>query len=168
VAEGGRGKCAACASELQDQINQDLAREVPYRVLAKRHGISVTALRNHKLNHLTPALIALTKANEQAGASTVLDEIETGIESVHAIYEAARKSKNIGQALGAQRTLQGWIELKARVTGELDTRPQVTVNVLQTKEFLAVQAVFLEELEGHPEVARRISRRLKVLEGGVE
>jgi len=165
VAEGGRGKCAVCHSEVQEQINLDLARAVPYRVLAKRHDISVTALRNHKLNHLSPALVALTKAREQAGASTVLDEIEGGIAAVKGIYEAARRARNAGQALGAQRTLQGWVELKARVTGELDERPQVTINLMQTQEWIELRTVILEVLAPYPEVEDRLSKRLRLLEG---
>ena len=164
--QGGRGKCAACSSDRQEEINQDLAREVPYRVLSRRHGMSVTALRNHKLNHLSPALVALTRAREQAGASTVLDEIDAGIDRCNRLYAAAHTAKNAAQALAAERTRQGWVEMKARVTGELDDRPQVTVNLVHTEQWVELRTVIFEVLSPHPDVARTLANRLRLLEGG--
>jgi hypothetical protein len=47
--------------------------------------------------------------------------------------------------------------------GELDERPQVTVNIQQTAAFIAVRSVIFEALEDYPEVRAEISRKLRVL-----
>jgi hypothetical protein len=56
---------------------------------------------------------------------------------------------------------------KARGTGELDERPQVTVNVMQTKAFIDARTIIFEELEPYPDVRSAISRRLRALADSV-
>ncbi len=80
--------------------------------------------------------------------------------------EAARRNGNIGAALSAIRASVELLRLKARVTGELDARPQVTVNIQQTQEWMRVRAViltFVYERLG-PRDADELSRRLRILD----
>ncbi len=164
---GGRGKCRACASDQQDAINRDLAREVPYRTLEKRYGITKSALFHHKQNHLSPALVALHKADQAEGlARPILDELRELTEHANAIRDAARRSKNASQALSAIREARQNLELRARITGELDERPQVTVNLQTTQEWIAIRTTIFEVLEPFPELAAILGERLQLLEGG--
>jgi hypothetical protein len=50
----------------------------------------------------------------------------------------------------ALREQRGNHELLARITGEHDDRPKVTVNLIQTPIYFAVRSVFFEVLEPRP------------------
>lgn len=164
---GGRGKCRACSSPHQDAINQALVGRVSYTTLEKQYGITRSALFHHKANHLSPALIALTKQKRLEGsARSIVDQVEDLLAEVRSMYDAARRSRNFQQALAALGKLLAALELQARITGELDERPQVTINVQQTRQWVDVRTVIFEELRSYPEVGRRIAARLRVLEGG--
>lgn len=166
---GGRGKCKACNHPKQDEINEQLVRSVSLRRLEKRYGISHQALADHKRNHLSPALVALTKEGRlQGSAKSILVHLEDLRDQTDAILEASRKSGNVQQALGAIRTCLGLLELIAKITGELDERPQVTVNLQQTQEWIRVQTVVLKFVDEKltQKDAAELSRRLRVLDGG--
>jgi len=167
---GGRGKCRACNSEKQDQINRALALgRLSLRALEKRYGISHQALLDHKRNHLSPALIALTREKRLEGsARSVADQLEDLVDEVRLIYDAAKRSRNMQQALAALGRLLSALELQAKISGELDTRPEVTVNLQTTQEFIAAQTVivrFVEERLGQKD-RHELSRRLELLDGG--
>ena len=53
--------------------------------------------------------------------------------------------------------------MKARVTGELDERQQVTVNLQTTQEWIQIRTVILEVLASYPALRPEIGRRFVVL-----
>jgi hypothetical protein len=165
---GGRGKCAACSSADLQAIDRALVAKVHYSVLVKRYRISKTSLVRHKQNHLSPALVAVHKADVVTGARTTLSEVQSECDNLRAIHEAARRTGNVLQAISASRALRGWTELKAKLTGELDERAQVVVNLQETAEWIQVQAVVVKFVDERlsAEDATELSRRLKVLDGG--
>ncbi|HXN01426.1 MAG TPA: hypothetical protein VN973_05995 [Candidatus Dormibacteraeota bacterium] len=165
---GGQGNCAVCHSPDQDAINEQLVRGVALNRLEKRLGISRRALRNHKLNHITPALVALRQERIADGVRKVSDRIEDLIGLADSILTAARAGGNPFMALKAIREQRANFELLARVTGELDERAQVTVNLQSTQEWIRIQTVvvkFVTERLSEKDAAE-LSRRLKVLDGG--
>jgi len=166
---GGRGRCRACNSPDQDAINNALRLGRPsLRILEKRYGISKTSLAEHKTNHLSPALITLTSSERRPDGSTrgpVREQLEDLVDHTAAILLAARKSRNMQQALGAIGRATTLLELLAKISGELDERPQVTVNIQQTQEWIQLREVIFEVIHPYPEVERRLIHRLKVLEG---
>ena len=164
---GGRGKCKACNHPKQDQINEQLVRGVSLRRLEKRFGISHQALADHKRNHLSPALVSLTKeARLEGSARSILDNLEELRTETERILEATRRSGNVQQALSAIRSCVQVLELIAKITGELDERPQVTVNLQQTQEWIKVQAVVLKFVDEKltAKDSAELSRRLRLLE----
>ena len=122
---GGAGTCSVCAlpKEQQDQLNGELAKRVPFLRLAKRWGISRTALRAHKANHFPKALVALRTERIAAGVRKVADRVEEVIVRDDAMYEAARAAVNMPLAIKANNSKADHLELLARITGELDDRP---------------------------------------------
>ena len=166
-ARGGRGKCLACNHPEQDAINRALVLGRPsLRVLAKRYGIGKTSLAEHKANHLTPALITLNQERNLLSGRKVLDELVDLQEHTKAILDAARRSRNMQQALAAISQARQNVELIAKITGELDERPQVTVNLHQTQEWIELRTVIFEVLAPYPDARARLSNRLRLLEGG--
>lgn len=121
------------------------------------------SLRNHKTNHITPSQIALRLERGKAGVRKVADRVEDLVERTDAMYEAARAVRNMPLALKAVNEQRSNYELLAKITGELDDRREVVINVQQSAAFIAVRAVIFEVLEPHPEIRAEISRRLRVL-----
>jgi hypothetical protein len=162
---GGRTHCLAChlPEQRQQQLNEELARGLPLYRLSKKYEINRESLRWHKQNHVTPALIALRTESIANGVRPALEQVDELIARDSAMYEAARAVANMPLALVANRLQGVHVELRAKLTGDLDDRPQVTVNVMQTTAFIAVRSVIFEELEAYPEVRANISRRLRLL-----
>lgn len=165
---GGRGRCAACESPDQERLDEELKSGVPLNQLESRYGISRRALRNHRDNHVTPALVVLREERIVNGMRKVADRIEDLITETAAIYEAVRIGRNPFMGLKAIREQRANYELLARITGELDERAQVTVNLMASQEFVAAQTVILGFVEERLGVKDRqeLSRRLKLLDGG--
>jgi hypothetical protein len=116
---------------------------------------------------LSPALIALTKDGGSV-RGPVAAQLEDLLGEVRAMYGAAKKSANFQQALAALGKLLTALELQAKISGELDSRPEVTVNIQTSQEFLAAQTVivrFVEERLGAKD-RQELSRRLELLDGG--
>lgn len=103
----------------------------------------------------------------ESSARSILDDLERAWKETKLIREAARRSGNVGQALSAIRTALSVLELQARITGELDYRPRVTVNLVETREWLQVRVIvlaFVEETLGEKQ-RNELDRRLRVVEG---
>lgn len=79
------------------------------------------------------------------------------------MYESAKVVANMPMALRAVAELRALLELKAKITGELDERPAVSVNVQQSQASILARSVIFEALEPYPEVRAEISHRLRVL-----
>jgi hypothetical protein len=158
---GGHGKCAACALPDQRALNEQLVAGASLRALAKRYGISRPALTHHKRAHVSPALVAVKEQRLARGARTIVDRLERLLLRTEAILDAAYAARNGKLALVAIRELRSTLELVARLTGELDQRPAVTVNLQTSPEWARVRAVVMEFVP--PERRAEMARRLQLL-----
>lgn len=165
---GGAGKCLACNLPAPDQkrLNDDLVLGVPLYRLQKQWGINRGSLRAHKEHHISSAETALTVARVKD--SPVIDQAEELVRRADAMYQSAKAAGNIVLGLKALGHQRAGLELLAKLTGVLDERPQVTVNLQQSVEFQQAMMVivgFVEERLSAKDV-NELSRRLKVLDGG--
>ncbi len=62
------------------------------------------------------------------------------------------------------KELRACLELSGRASGELNDRPQVTLNLMASPEWLAVRDVILSALMAYPEARATVSGRLLELE----
>lgn len=159
---GGRGQCAACAHGDQVTINSELAAGSSLRSLSARFGISRPALRAHKTNHLSPALVALHKAE---GAETVLEQLRDLVSRARRFLETAEVMGNSSQGLAAIRELRETLMVVARATGELEpTRAVTAIDIQRSAEWGAIRTVVLDVLRGHPQLKLELSERLLLLD----
>jgi hypothetical protein len=79
------------------------------------------------------------------------------------MYLAAAKVANMPLALKTKHLKRSQLELLAKVMGELDEKPEVTINVMQTQEFIAARTIIFDELEDYSEIRKLISYRLRGL-----
>jgi hypothetical protein len=160
---GGGKKCAACAlpEDQREQLDGELAKHVPLLRLEKRFGISRTALRAHRGHHISPALIALRTERSLNGVRKVSDRMEDVITETDAMYQSAKRATNMPLALKANSQQRENYELLAKVTGELDERPQVVVNIMQSPEYVNARSIIFMALEPYPELRRAIAMALR-------
>jgi len=153
--------CTICEHVERDSIDAALVCGEPMPAIAKRHGVSRSAVQRHAKRHLSPALTALQTAEQTDRRATLLDRVEGLIARAEALYSAATEDGKSAQALAVLKELRELVRLLGQATGELDDRPQVTVNLLSSPEILAALNVVYSELADHPDVRQRIAARLQ-------
>lgn len=149
------GRCKVCTHEQRGLIDQDIAGGMNNSQAAAKWGLSRDGVRRHKQAHLSPALKGVLTRRETAGAVRALDRLEDLYAKASSILDAATADAKPSLSLAAIRELKGLTELLARITGELDERPQVQVlNVVADPEWIATRTRLLQALRPFPEAAR--------------
>src|SRR5262245_50689175 len=139
--------CSICRHGARQAIDESLVAGTPYRDVSKRFGVTPSALTRHRKAHLSPALVAVNAERERHGTDTVADRIEALYRKAAAILQRVDEAGATGQALAAIRELRSLCELLARITGELDERPQVAVvNLHTTPEWIELRTAILAAL----------------------
>jgi hypothetical protein len=113
-------------------IDEALVSGAPYRSVAKRFGLSESAVYCHKAEHLPANLLKAREAEELTRADDLLDQV-TNLQA-HAldILERAEENGDLRTALPAISQARGNLELLGKLAGELDERP--VTNVLASTE----------------------------------
>jgi hypothetical protein len=156
--------CTVCRHPERDAVERDLAQGLPYRDIASRHGLSRDAVRRHRNDHLAPMLAKVQAARERKG-SRLLDRVEDLYARARRVLDAAEAEGRASLSLAAIRELRSTCELLGRITGELNDRPEQTINVLVAPEWHAVRAAMLDALAAHPEARLAVRERLDALAG---
>ena len=161
--------CTICTHAEREAIDEAIVGGVSYRNVAKRfEGVSLAGVQRHAARHLSTTLQAVHArrvAEDEASAATALDRFEELYGRASALLEAAEREGQGRMALDAIRELRGLLERIARITGELDDRPQV-VNVLVSPEWQQVRAAIVQALMDFPEARQAVASRLLALEAG--
>src|SRR5215213_7081702 len=152
-------RCTVCAHLQRQDIDELLVTGAPYRSVAKRFGLSESAVYRHKTEHLPAHLLKARKAEEVAQADDLLDQVRNLQAHVLDILERAEKAGDLRTALAAISQARGNLELLGKLAGELDERPVVNLNV--SPEWLELRAVIVGALEPHPTAHRAIIRALE-------
>ena len=134
------------------------------RSVAPQYGISDTALRRHRKDHVPIMLVQAHQAAEIARADDLLDRVRMLEAKAEMLLASAEQAGDIRTALLAIREARGCLELLAKLLGELDERPQV--NLLISPEWATVRAVLLAALGPYPEARAAVARQLAGLEAG--
>jgi hypothetical protein len=136
----------------------------PYRSVAKRFGLSESAVYRHKTEHLPAHLLKAREVEEMAQADDLLDQVRNLQTHVLDILERAEKAGDLRTALAAISQARGNLELLGKLAGELDERPVVNLNV--SPEWLELRAVIVGALEPHPTAHGAVLRALESVGGG--
>jgi len=136
------------------------------RSLGIKYGMSLNAVKRHKLNHLSPALAALAARQEEEGLSTesLVAQVRLLVHRADELYRAAATDGRGGAALAALREMREGLRLLGAATGELDTRPVTVVNVQASEEWQQIRAVILSTLVQYPEARQAVAGRLLQLQ----
>src|SRR5829696_3209096 len=153
-------RCTVCDHSQRHGIDEVLVTGAPYRSLAKRFGLSESAVYRHKTEHLPAHLLKAREAEEAARADDLLQQVRSLQAHALDILERAEKAGDLRTALAAISQARGNLELLGKLAGELDERPVVNLNV--SAEWLELRAVIVGALESHPQAQGAV---LSALEG---
>jgi hypothetical protein len=159
----GESRCKVCTHPDRPEIDADLAGGQSNLAVADAYGLSKDSVRRHRASHLSPSLKAVAAKRETAGAVKAIDRVEDLYARASGILEAATTDGQAGVSLAAVRELRGLVELLAKLTGELDERPQVQIlNVSTSPEWGEIRGRLLGALTPYPDAAAAVARALQV------
>jgi hypothetical protein len=155
-------RCTVCGHPERAEIDRLMVTEPSNLAVGDRFGLSKDAVRRHRRDHLSPALKAVLVRREQAGARSGTDWLAGLMVRAEKILDTNEQAGHSAMSLAAIKELRGLVELWARLTGELDERPQVNVGIqLSTNpEWLRAAAVIEAALAPYPEAARAVAAAL--------
>jgi len=152
-------RCTVCDAPKRDAIDRALvARERPFRHIAKRHRLSLASVYRHFAEHLPAALAKAQGAREAARGDDLLGRLLRLHRTTLAILREAREASQPDLALKAIARAEKQLELQAQLIGRL--QPGATVNVLVTPEWRAVQGALLTALAPFPDARVRVASAL--------
>lgn len=151
-------KCSACRHPDRETLDRELAGGLTLRAAGEKYGLGKDAVGRHKRNHLSRALKAVQQRRELGGAVKAVDRAEELYGKARAILDRAEAEGQGTLALSAIKELRATVELLAKLSGELDERPQVNVlNVSASPEWLSIQTAMLGALAPFPEARTAVA-----------
>jgi transposase-like protein len=157
-------RCTVCDHQKRHSIDETLVTGASYRSVAKRFGLSESAVYRHKTEHLPAHLLKARKVEEVAQADELLDQVRHLQTHALDILERAEKAGDLRTALAAISQARGNLELLGKLARELDGRP--VVNLTVSPEWLELRAVIVGALEPHPAAHRSVLRALESVGNG--
>lgn len=174
---GLRGrKCSICQHPKRALLELGLVLGTPLRVLASRYGASVTALHNHRHNHLTAvqkaAILAAHKPSEidlealqRSESEGLLGALIAQRARLQQAIEIALDEGDLARCISAERAITENLNLVAKLLGQLVQHHQVThASVLITPDYIRLRKTLLDALRPFPDAARAVSAALATLE----
>ena len=152
-------RCTVCDHPQKHNIDEALVSGAPYRSVAKRFGLSESAVYRHKTEHLPVHLLKAKDAEEVAQADDLLQQVRHLQTHALDILNRAEKAGDLRTALAAISQARGNVELLGKLAGELDERPVVNLNV--SAEWLELRTVIVGALEPHPAAHKAVLRALE-------
>ena len=119
-------RCRVGDSSDRDSVDAAIVAGEPIRGIADCFGIGRESVRRHAKNHPSPAPAAMQAASDRATAKTTLGRMEARHEILADVVQAARASGRSTTIINASRELRQTAELLAKITGDVNDRPQVT------------------------------------------
>lgn len=151
-----------CDHPEKHSIDETLVTGAPYRSVAKRFGLSESAVYRHKAEHLPAHLLKAKEAQEVARADDLLDQVRHLQAHALDILERAENAGDLRTALAAISQARGNLELLGKLAGELTESPSVNITV--SAEWTKIRATMVEALAPFPEARSAVSAALLELE----
>ena len=151
--------CSVCTHKDRAGIDSALLASKPYRTVARRYGASDSAVFRHKAEHLPSSLLKAQKVEEVARADTLLGQVRDYQDRVDTITTKAENAGDYRTALGGLREARGYLELLAKLVGDLDESP--TINIVQDPTFVQFNALVVDALQPYPEARRAVLTALR-------
>jgi hypothetical protein len=152
--------CSVCAHPSRGPIDTSIVTHVPYRDIAKRHGLTPSGVWRHAQSHLRETLVRATEAAEVTHADTLLDKVTGYIRDAEAIMAGANTEDDKRLALQALDRAMSGVTLLAKLSGDLDERGHVNV-LITSPEWMQVQSAILSALAPFPDATAAVKAALR-------
>ena len=151
--------CTICSHAEREAIDEALvAGESTGKLAGRYRTIHERAIRRHRDNHLPAKLVLAHEAEEVATADNLLEKVQDLQSRTLTILDKAEGAGDLRTALGAIREARGNVELLAKLLGELDERPQVTVVLIDPEVRDAIVRALAPYGEARLAVAQALER----------
>jgi len=157
--------CTVCTHPDRAAIDLALVNGVSGNAVAAKYRVSEDAMVRHRGNHLPAALAQGQAAGEVARADGLLGQLGQLQADARRIGRKAEETGDLKTALMGVRELVRIVELTAKLVGELDERPQVTL--VTAPEWLTVRTTLVRTLAPYPEAKTAVASALMRLEAAV-
>ena len=153
-------KCTVCIHPDRKAIDRALLQGDTLRDIARQHAVSKDALHRHlSEEHITTRIAKAEEAKEIARADTLLNQVRDLQTRAMRILQQAEQAGDLRTACTAIREARGTLELLAKVTGELETGPSISITM--APEWIQVRTVILQTLEPFPEARAQLIAKLQ-------
>jgi len=144
--------CTICTSPYRAQIDDGLVAGRSQQDIAGEFHVHEASIQRHRVSHLSPALVAVQARREERRSVKLVDRLDRVVTAVEKLVHAAEADGSSAKMLAAAREFRSGVELLARLTGELDERPQiVAVNVMASTEVAQMASALLAALAPYPD-----------------
>jgi hypothetical protein len=167
---GGRDRCSGCQHPQAADLDAALVSGTSIRHLAKRFGLSTSAVHRHKahvsasLVRVGPAAIISNGSNGSAPASPgdVLASLQRLYHVCSDALEVASQSGNMLQLALASRELRAALEVIGRQIERIeDRRGAPVIDLFHTPDYIAARTVIMEVMSRFPEAKKALVDRLR-------
>jgi len=156
--------CTICEHPERETIDRALVGETSNRSAASLYDVSEAAVRRHRTNHLPASLAKAKEAEEVSRADDLLRQVRALQSKTLSILLRAEGAGDLRTALGAVREARGNVELLAKLSGELDERPVVNLNV--SAEWLELRTVIVGALQPYSEARESVLSAIESVGNG--
>lgn len=153
--------CTCCTHSSRAEIDSALLENQTLRYIAGQFKVSKSALERHR-EHITTSLTKASQAREVADADNLLEQVKTLQSRALSILDKAESGNDLKTALGGIREARACLELLAKLTGEIDARPQV--NITFTREWADLRLTITSALTAFPEAREAVSSALATVQ----
>ena len=157
-------RCTVCNHPERHNIDGALVTGAPYRSVAKRFGLSESAVYRHKTDHLPKHMVKAKEVEEVAHADDLLEQVRHLQTHALDILGRAEESGDLRTALAAISQARGNLELLGKLAGELDEQPVVNLNI--SSEWLELRTVIVSALEPYSQARGAVLRALEGVGNG--
>lgn len=156
--------CTITAHPQRAAIDAALLAGQSLRDIARQYGLGKDAIARYRNERMPIPLAVAKKSAEVARGVSVLEQIRGLATDAQRIGNRAEAEGDLRTALMGVRELVRIVELQAKLSGELDERPQV--NLVIAPEWLTVRGAIFAALIMHPEARQAVAGALVALEEG--
>ena len=156
--------CIICHRPDREAIEHAIAQGKSLREVGRTFDIHHTAVFRHKRDHTPNEIATLNGAHKVHDRGTALARLESLYTTAEKLLTKALKNDtSVNGQVQVVKEVRSCLELIAKLTGELNDRPQ-TVNLMMAPQWLQVRAALFQALEQHPQALEAVAGRLVALE----